>query len=150
MAGYDGLPEETVEAWRNFWFHTGDAARQDRAGNFHFVDRIKDCIRRRGENISSFEIESVIGAHEAVVEVATVAVKSEIRGGEDEIKAAVVCDRNVSPATLAEWCEARMPAFAVPRYIEVLTELPKTPTGKIQKHKLRELGVTERTWDRMQ
>ncbi len=148
MAGYDRLPEKTVEAWRNFWFHTGDAARRDRDGNFYFVDRIKDCIRRRGENISSFEIETVIGAYEGVVEVATVAVESEIRGGEDEIKAVVVCDRNVSPASIVEWCELRLPSFAVPRYIELVAELPKTPTGKVQKHKIREQGITSQSWDR--
>ena len=90
MAGYFRMPEKTVEAWRNLWFHTGDAGRFDDAGRLHFVDRIKDCIRRRGENISSFEIEQVLNAHPAVAESAVVGIKVAGAGGEDEVKAYVV------------------------------------------------------------
>src|SRR5260370_8895537 len=88
--GYHAMPERTVEAWRNFWFHTGDAGRRDADGYFYFVDCIKDCIRRRGENISSYEIEPVLTSHAAVAEAAAVAVKSEITGGGDEGKDCLV------------------------------------------------------------
>jgi crotonobetaine/carnitine-CoA ligase len=151
MAGYFRMPEKTVEAWRNLWFHTGDAGRFDDAGRLHFVDRIKDCIRRRGENISSFEIEQVLNAHPAVAESAVVGVKVAGAGGEDEVKAYVVpaAGAPVDPVALLDWCTPRMPHFAVPRFVEVVSgELAKTPTGKIQKAPLREAGVTAATWDR--
>ena len=148
MTEYMSMPDKTVEANRNFWFHTGDAARMDEEGYVYFVDRIKDCIRRRGENISSFEIEQVIAEHEAVAEVAAVAVKSEITGGEDEVKTVVVLKAHLSVESLYEYCTQHLPRFAVPRYIEFVDALPKTPTSKIQKTKLREQGVTPTTWDR--
>ena len=151
MAGYFRMPEKTVEAWRNLWFHTGDAGRFDDAGRLHFVDRIKDCIRRRGENISSFEIEQVLNAHPAVAESAVVAVKVAGAGGEDEVKAYVVpaAGAAVDPVALLDWCAPRMPHFAVPRFVEVVTgDLAKTPTGKLQKTPLREAGITPATWDR--
>jgi crotonobetaine/carnitine-CoA ligase len=150
MAGYHAMPDKTVEAWRNFWFHTGDAGTYDEEGYFYFVDRLKDAIRRRGENISSFEVEQVLNRHEAVAESAVVAVPSEIAGGEDEVKACLVLKpgARLSLEALLDYCQERMPYFAVPRYIEIVDELPKTPTGKIQKHKLREAGVTPATWDR--
>lgn len=148
MSGYLNMPEKTVQAWRNFWFHTGDAAHMDEEGYVYFVDRIKDCIRRRGENISSFEIEQVVTEHPAVAEVAAVALESEVPGGEDEVKVVVVRSRQVTVEELYEYCEQHMPRFAVPRYIEFVEAFPKTPTGKIQKNKLREQGVTPDTWDR--
>jgi len=151
MAGYFRMPEKTVEAWRDLWFHTGDAGRFDDAGRLHYVDRIKDCIRRRGENISSFEIEQVLNAHPAVAESAVVGVKVAGAGGEDEVKAYVVpvAGTVVDPVELLDWCAPRMPHFAVPRFVEVVaTELAKTPTGKLQKTPLREAGVTAVTWDR--
>ena len=151
MAGYFRMPEKTVEAWRNFWFHTGDAGRFDAAGRLHYVDRIKDCIRRRGENISSFEIEQVLNAHPAVAESAVVGIKVVGAGGEDEVKAYVVpaVGSAVDPVALLDWCGPRMPHFAVPRFVEIVTgELAKTPTGKLQKAPLREAGVTAATWDR--
>jgi crotonobetaine/carnitine-CoA ligase len=150
MAGYNGMPEKTLEAWRNFWFHTGDAGMYDEEGYFYFVDRIKDAIRRRGENISSYEVEQVLNNHEAVAESAVVAVKSAIAGGEDEVKACIVLKprAQVAVEALLDYCQERMPYFAVPRYIEFVSELPKTPTGKIQKHTLREAGITAHTWDR--
>jgi carnitine-CoA ligase len=150
MAGYNGMPEKTVEAWRNFWFHTGDAGMYDEEGYFYFIDRIKDAIRRRGENISSYEVEQVLNTHEAVAESAVVAVQSEIAGGEDEVKACIVLKprAQVAVEALLDYCQERMPYFAVPRYVEFVSELPKTPTGKIQKHKLREAGITAYTWDR--
>jgi len=149
--GYHAMPDKTVEAWRNFWFHTGDAGRRDEDGYFYFVDRIKDCIRRRGENISSYEIESVLTSHPAVAEAAAVAVKSEVVGGEDEVKVCLVLkpDAQVTFEALAAFCLPRMPAFAVPRYWEFLDKLPRTPTEKIQKALLRAAGVTPTTWDRL-
>ena len=148
MSEYLGMPDKTVEAWRNFWFHTGDAATMDADGYVYFVDRIKDCIRRRGENISSFEIEQVIAEHPAVAEVAAVAVKSAHTGGEDEVKVVVVPIEDLDAAELNCYCEQKLPRFAVPRYIEFVDGLPKTPTSKVQKNLLRERGVTVDTWDR--
>jgi len=150
MQGYNAMPEKTVEAWRNLWFHTGDAGRRDEDGYFYFVDRIKDCIRVRGENISSYEIEKVLSEHQAVAEVAAVSVHSEIHGGEDEIKACIVLKEGarITAEGLLDFCQPRMPYFAVPRFVEFMEALPKTPTEKVRKTVLREQGLTEGTWDR--
>ena len=150
MAGYHAMPEKTVEAWRNFWFHTGDAGTRDEEGYYYFVDRMKDCIRRRGENISSYEIEQVLNDHPAVAESAAVAVKSTISGGEDEVKACVLLrpEIQLQPEELLDYCQKRMPYFAVPRYVEFVSNMPKTPTEKLRKHILREAGITPETWDR--
>ena len=150
MAGYHAMPEKTVEAWRNFWFHTGDAGRRDAEGYFYFIDRMKDCIRRRGENISSYEIEQVLNDHPTIAESAAVAVKSSIAGGEDEVKACVLLrpGMQLQPEKLLDYCQERMPYFAVPRYVEFVNDMPKTPTEKLRKHVLREAGVTPATWDR--
>jgi len=147
-AGYFGKPEKTVEAWRNLWFHTGDRVVRDADGAFRFVDRIKDAIRRRGENISSWEVEQVLMAHVAVASVAVYPVRSEL--AEDEVMAAIVLREGVqvSPPELAAFCEARLPKFAIPRYIDLLPELPRTENGKVQKYKLRERGVPAGCWDR--
>ncbi|HUS70564.1 MAG TPA: AMP-binding protein [Anaerolineae bacterium] len=148
MTEYYRMPDKTLEAYRNLWFHTGDYAKKDEDGYFYFVDRKKDAIRRRGENISSFEVEKVINAHPQVLECAVFAVPSEL--GEDEVKANVVLKGNQSLPfeSLIEFCSERLAHFAVPRYVEYVTELPKTPTNRIEKYRLRELGVTENTWDR--
>ena len=151
MAGYFRMPDKTVEAWRNLWFHTGDAGRLDERGRLHYIDRLKDCIRRRGENISAFEIEQVLNAHPAVAESAVLGIRVAGAGGEDEVKACVVAapGATVDPVALLDWCTPRMPHFAVPRFVEIVTgELPKTPTGKVQKTALRAAGVTATTWDR--
>ena len=147
-AGYFGMPEKTVEAWRNGWFHTGDRVAQESDGAFRFVDRIKDAIRRRGENISSYEVEQVLLSHAAVAEAAVFPVRSEL--AEDEVMAAVVAraDQPIDAAGLWRHCDARLPYFAVPRYLEVLAELPRTENGKVQKYRLRERGVTPTTFDR--
>jgi crotonobetaine/carnitine-CoA ligase len=147
MSGYDGMPGKTVEAWRNLWFHTGDRARRDDDGCFWFLDRIKDSIRRRGENISSFEVERSVGAHPAVAEVAAVAVGSEL--GEEEVKVVVVLreGQRLGHEELLRWCAERMPSFMLPRFIEFASELERTPTSKVEKYKLRAAGVTEATWD---
>ncbi|KKB63590.1 crotonobetainyl-CoA:carnitine CoA-transferase [Robbsia andropogonis] len=146
-SGYFGMPEKTVEAWRNLWFHTGDRVVRESDGYFRFVDRLKDAIRRRGENISSFEVEQVLLSHPAIALVAVFAVQSEL--AEDEVMAAVVLREHAAlkPLELVQYCEPRMPYFAVPRFIAFMDELPKTENGKIQKYKLRERGVTATTWD---
>ncbi|WP_422087716.1 ATP-dependent acyl-CoA ligase [Variovorax sp.] len=146
-SGYFNMPEKTVEAWRNLWFHTGDRVVRDADGAFRFVDRIKDAIRRRGENISSFEVEQVLLSHPGVASCAVYPVRSEL--AEDEVMAALVAREGVQvdPAELARFCEGRLPYFAVPRYIDVLADLPRTENGKVQKFKLRERGVGPLTWD---
>ena len=146
--GYFHAPEKTAEAWRNRWFHTGDRVVRQSDGYFRFVDRLKDAIRRRGENISSFEVEQVLLSHPAVANAAAFPVRSPL--AEDEVMAAVVLhpDQQLTEAQLIAFCEPRLPYFAVPRYLEFLRELPTTESGKVQKYKLRERGVTETTWDR--
>ncbi len=146
-AGYWKNPEKTAEAWHNQWLHTGDGFYRDEEGNFYFVDRLKDAIRRRGENISSFEVETEINSHPAVLESAAVAVPSEY--SEDEIKAAIVLHpgQKLEAEELVRYLEPRMPYFMVPRFIEFVDELPKTPTEKVRKQVLRETGVNENTWD---
>ncbi len=146
--GYNKNPEATARAWRNGWFHTGDAFRADAEGNYFFVDRMKDAIRRRGENISSFEVETEVCAHPAVKEAAAVAVASE--HAEDEVLVAVSLAEGASldPAELIHFLVPRMAHFMVPRYVRIVPELPKTPTQKVQKHLLRSEGITVDTWDR--
>ncbi|WP_244928913.1 AMP-binding protein [Nocardioides sp. W7] len=146
--GYFNAPEKTVEAWRNLWYHTGDALRQDEEGWFYFVDRFKDALRRRGENISSYEIETSVLSHPAVVECAVIAVPASTEAGEDEVMAYVITQQEVTAEQLWEHCDGRIPSFAVPRYLRFVDELPKTPSQRVQKAKLRDLGVTEDTHDR--
>ena len=150
-AGYWNMPDKTSEAWRNGWFHTGDAFTYDEDGNYYFVDRAKDYIRRRGENISSFEVESIVNEHPAIAESGAAAVPAE--QGEDEVKIAVVLQPGAEfdPAELIEFLVPRMPRFAIPRYVEVWDALPKTEaTARIQKGKIREAGVSANTWDRIE
>lgn len=145
---YYKMPEKTVEAWKDLWFHTGDFLYYDEDGYFHFVDRKKDALRRRGENISSYEVEKVISAHPAVLESAAVAAISEM--GEDEV---MVCLRlkpgkKLEPEELMAYCEKQMAYFMIPRYVRFMDELPKTPTERVEKYRLREEGITHDTWDR--
>jgi crotonobetaine/carnitine-CoA ligase len=148
MTEYYRMPEKTLESYRNLWFHTGDYAKKDEDGFYYFVDRKKDALRRRGENISSFEVEKVINTHPKVLESAVFAVPSEL--GEDEVKANVVLKpgETLPPEDLIKHCDERMAYFAVPRYLEFVPELPKTPTNRIEKYRLREAGITKNTWDR--
>lgn len=148
MDGYHEMPEATAAAWRNQWLHTGDAFRIDDDGQYVFVDRMKDAVRRRGENVSSFEVEKEIMAHPAVLEAAVVGVPSAAT--EDDILACVVLrpDAALEADTLLDFLEARLPYFMVPRYVDFLPELPKTPTAKIRKQALRERGVTPSCHDR--
>ncbi|WP_417520107.1 AMP-binding protein [Minwuia sp.] len=147
-SGYYNNPEATARAWRNGWFHTGDAFRMDAEGNFYFVDRMKDAIRRRGENISSFEVEADVTAHPAVREVAAIAVPNEMSEDEVMVVVAPVEGHTIDPVELIEFLKPRMAHFMVPRYIRIVDELPKTPTAKVQKAELRNEGVTDDTWDR--
>lgn len=146
--GYFNMPDRTVEAWRNLWFHTGDALRRDEEGWFYFVDRFKDALRRRGENISSYEIETSILSHPAVLECAVIAVPASAEAGEDEVMAYLVTQEETTPESIWEWCEGRIPSFAVPRYLRFVDELPKTPSQRVQKAKLRAAGITRDTHDR--
>ncbi len=147
-SGYFGNPDATVSAWRNGWFHTGDAFTADPDGNMFFVDRLKDSIRRRGENISSFEVESEILLHPQVRECAVIAVPSQT--SEDEILAVVAAREGeaIDPAELLEFLTPRLAHFMLPRYIRVLERLPRTPTEKVEKHRLRSEGLTLDAWDR--
>jgi crotonobetaine/carnitine-CoA ligase len=146
--GYFDRPDATAEAWRGGWFHTGDRVVRDADGSFRFVDRIKDVIRRRGENISAFEVEQVLQSHPDVSAAAVIPVPSEL--GEDEVMACVVLrdGARLEPAEIVDFCEEQLARFAVPRYVEFLEQLPLTPSGKVEKYKLRARGVTAATWDR--
>jgi crotonobetaine/carnitine-CoA ligase len=146
--GYLKEPQATARAWRNGWFHTGDAFRKDEDGNFFFVDRMKDSIRRRGENISSFEVEAEVLAHADVRECAALGVPSEL--GEDDVMIVVAPapGRSVDPVALIQFLTTRLAYFMVPRYVRTLADLPKTPSAKVLKAQLRGEGVTADTWDR--
>jgi crotonobetaine/carnitine-CoA ligase len=145
--GYWGNPEATLGAWRNLWHHTGDLGRMSQDGVLTFVDRKVDALRRRGENVSSMELERAIVAHPKVAEAAVHSVPSALT--EDDIKACLVLDpgAELRPDELFEFFKATLPYFAIPRYVEVLPELPKTATLRVMKHLLRDRGVTEETWD---
>jgi crotonobetaine/carnitine-CoA ligase len=149
MAGYWNIPAKTVEAWRNFWFHTGDAGRMDEDGYVTFIDRIKDCIRRRGENISATDIEAAFEKLPGVSEIAAFPVTSGIEGGEDEIMLAIVphFGMALTAENIVAHARASMPRFAMPRYLEFRTSLPKTGTEKVRKNELKALGVTQSTID---
>lgn len=133
MMGDHNKAETTAEVFRNCWYHSGDGGYFDEKGNFYFTDRIKDYIRRRGENISSMEVENVIMSHPAVKEAGAVGVQ-EYEGLEEELLAYVVLTegQSVDPVEIIQWCEERMPYYAVPRYIEFAAELSKTPSEKVQ------------------
>jgi crotonobetaine/carnitine-CoA ligase len=148
--GYYKQPEATLDFFKNFWMHTGDLGRTDEDGYFYFVDRKKQALRRRGENISSFEVEAVINAHPAVLESCVVGVPSDV--GEEDVKAVVVLrpGQQLSGEELVGWCEPRMAYFAIPRYVAFRTELPKTPSERVEKYKLKNEGVTSDCWDRDQ
>jgi crotonobetaine/carnitine-CoA ligase len=150
MQGYHGMPDKTVEAWRNLWFHTGDAGRIDASRRLHFVDRIKDRIRRRGENISAFEVEQALLALDGVAECAVIGLRVGDAGAEQEVMACLVraAGSTLSEAQVLQHCLAHVPRFAVPRFIEFVETLPRTASGKVRKQELRERGLGTRTWDR--
>jgi crotonobetaine/carnitine-CoA ligase len=146
--GYWDMPEKTVEAWRNLWFHTGDRIVREPDGWYRFLDRVKDAIRRRGENISSFEVEQALLQHPAVAAAAAFPVPSEM--AEDEVAVAIVAAEGaeVDYIELVRHCEPRLAYFAIPRYFQVVAELPLTANGKVRKAVLRDGGVTADMWDR--
>jgi crotonobetaine/carnitine-CoA ligase len=146
--GYFAMPDKTAEAFRDGWFHTGDRVVREADGSFRFIDRLKDAIRRRGENISSFEVEQVLLSHPDIASAAAFAVPSEL--AEEEVMAVVVRrpDSAITEGALSEFCRPRLARFAIPRFIEFVEALPTTENGKVQKYKLRDRGVTSRTWDR--
>jgi crotonobetaine/carnitine-CoA ligase len=149
MEGYWGRPAETLRIMKNLWLHTGDIGMFDDEGFFYFVDRKKDYLRRRGENISSYEVETTFRGHPAVEDVAVHAVFSET--SEDEVKATIVLKATavgLSAEELCTWSVDQLPYFAVPRYIEFRADLPRNPVGRVLKYVLRDEGCTPATWDR--
>ncbi len=149
MLGYDGDPAATLAAWKDLWFHTGDAGYLDTDGNLFFKGRVKDGIRVRGENVSAFEVEEAIAQVDGVLEVAAIAVPCELGG--DDVKIAVVTSAGckLDAQTLIAHAEKQLPKFAVPRYVEFVAALPKTETNKVRKNVLRETPFTPATWDRL-
>jgi crotonobetaine/carnitine-CoA ligase len=146
--GYEQMPAATVTAWRDMWFHTGDRVLCDEDGCFRFVDRIKDSIRRRGENISAYEVEEAICSHPEVAAAAVFPVPSEL--AEDEVMAAIVLRDGVALTCeqLTHYLEPRLAPYAIPRFVDVVDALPHTENGKVRKTALRDQGVTVTTWDR--
>jgi crotonobetaine/carnitine-CoA ligase len=151
MRTYAGMPEKTADDFRNLKLHTGDLGRMDEDGYLYFMDRVKDYIRRRGENVSSMEVEAVVASHPHILEAAAIAVSAgEGAGAEDEILVCVVArGDDVDHHDLLTHCADRMPYFAVPRYVRVVAELPKTPTARVRKVELRAAGITIDTYDRV-
>ena len=148
IVGYFGMPDKTAQVWRNGWFHTGDGFVQDERGRYHFVDRINDSMRRRGENISSAEVEAYVNRHPAVFESAAIAVPSEL--GEDEVKICVILQpgETLAHADLREYLADRMPTFMVPRYIEFIDNPERTEAmQRIKKPALRANPLNPQTWD---
>jgi crotonobetaine/carnitine-CoA ligase len=141
-------PDASDSRIRDGWFHTGDLVTADEGNNLYFVDRKTDSLRRRGENISSWEVEREINRHDAVLESAVFGVPSEL--GEDDVMAVVVPKdgRELSPEELITHCEGLMAGFMVPRYVEIRDSLPKTETHRVQKAQLKSAGVGPATWDR--
>ena len=146
--GYWGMPEKTVEAWRNLRFHTGDRVVREADGWYRFMDRMKDAVRRRGENISAFEVEQVLLTHPEIVGAAVFPVRSEL--AEDEVMAAIIRAPGsmLRPAAICEFCSPLLAKFAIPRFIDFVDGLPLTENGKVRKFVLIERGVTGGTWDR--
>ena len=147
FAGYWGRPEVTVETSRNWWYHTGDIGIVDEENFLFFVDRKADYLRRRGENIASFEVESIIMGHGQIADVAVHAVPSPLTEDDLKITATRVEGATVSEEELFLWCVEQLPYFALPRYIEFRTDLPRSPVGRVLKRELRAEGVTSATWD---
>jgi crotonobetaine/carnitine-CoA ligase len=146
-SGYWNNPEATAKASRNLWHHMGDQGRMDENGNVFFVDRSKDVIRRRGENISTFELEGTFGQNPHIAEVAVHSVPSELLEDDVKVTAVLLSGTQLKESDLWEWARARIPRFAVPRYVEFRNELPRNATGRVLKFQLREEGVTKATWD---
>ncbi len=148
MLGYYKMPQETLNVFQNLWFHTGDLGSQDADGYFYFKDRKKDAIRRRGENISAYEVELAVNEHPAILESAAFGVPSSV--GEDDVMVVAILrpGHALSGLDLVRHLEDRLAYFAVPRYVDFPAELPKTPTHRVEKYRLRQQGITPTTWDR--
>ena len=147
--GYFEMPEKTLEAWRSLWFHTGDACFFDAKGRMHYFDRIKDCIRRRGENISAYEVEQALNSFDGIIESAAIGVKTIDSGGEEEILVFIVVSEEATFVyeRLIEFCSEIMPRFAVPRFVKIVKMMPKTSSGKLSKSEFREKGLLVNPWD---
>lgn len=148
MAGYLNKPQETLRTSRNLWYHTGDFARRDADGYFFFVGRMQERIRRRGENISGFEIERIVSMHPDIAECAAVAHPAA--AGEDDVRCVIIRRQGsaLTPEALIDWLVPRMPPFMLPRYIEFVVDLPRTATAKVEKYKLTADGLSPGAWDR--
>jgi crotonobetaine/carnitine-CoA ligase len=147
MQGYLNKPQATLDACRNLWFHTGDILRRDEEGNFYYVDRKKDRIRRRGENVSSSEVERGVSAHPAIGECVVLAHPG--RDGEDDIRLVAVLKPGptLEAPHLFQWLEERLPKFMLPRYIELVDVLPRGGTNKVDKSTLMRQGLGAKVWD---
>jgi crotonobetaine/carnitine-CoA ligase len=150
FSGYFGDPDATVASWQDLWFHTGDMASMDAEGGLYFHGRTRDTLRRGGENISAPEVEAIALTHPAVADAAVYGVPSEL--GEDEVKLDVILDPagGVTAAGLLAFMAERSPTYMVPRFIDIVDSFPRTPSEKVQKHVLRELGVGPNTFDALQ
>ena len=149
MLNYWRQPEYTAKVFRNLWYHTGDAGYQDDEGRLFFVDRLTDSMRRRGENISSMEVEDEVNQHPDVLECAVFPVLAEHSEQEVMVVITPQPDVTIEPEKLIRFLDQRMAYFMIPRYIEFTAAIPKTPTGKMEKYKLRAKGITPSTWDRV-
>ena len=150
MRAYAGMPEKTAEDFKNLKLHTGDLGQMDDDGYLYFMDRVKDYIRRRGENVSSMEVERIVASHPGVLEAAAVGVAAdEGASSEQEILICVVPRENpLDPHELLTYCIDKMPYFAVPRYVRFMEHLPKTPTERVRKVELRDMGLGDDVYDR--
>jgi len=150
MRAYAGMPEKTAEDFKNLKLHTGDLGQMDDDGYLYFMDRVKDYIRRRGENVSSMEVERIVAGHPGVLEAAAVGVAAdEGAGSEQEILICIVPREGVpDPHELLTYCADKMPYFAVPRYVRFMEHLPKTPTERVRKVELRDMGLGDDVYDR--
>jgi crotonobetaine/carnitine-CoA ligase len=148
MRGYLNKPAETLESIRDLWFHTGDYARRDEDGYVYFSGRKKERIRRRGENISAWDIEKIVAEHPGIAECAALAHPSPL--GEDDVRLLVVEATGVRLTALGlmTWLESQLPPLMVPRYIEIVASLPRTPSNKVEKYRLMSEGLTPGAWDR--
>jgi crotonobetaine/carnitine-CoA ligase len=146
--GYFEMPEETVAAWRNLWFHTGERVVRDADGWYSSIDQAGEALRWRGENVSSFDVEQALEEHPAVAAAAVFPVAAEL--AENDVMAAVVLEpgSDADPLELVRFCEPRIAYFAIPRYIEFVDALPLTEGGTVRRSDLRQRGVSAATWDR--
>jgi len=147
---YLGKPDQTIASLRNCWFRLGDCGYRDAQGNVYFVDRKKDSLRRRGENISSYEVEMIVSSYPGVLESAAIGIDSGLANGDQDVLVHVVPvpGAEIDPEQLLRYCDEKMPYFMVPRYFVLRDAMPKTPTEKIEKYVLRREGLPERAWDR--